>query len=72
MTEMPEKIRFCHNTKCEVYNQMQGDFGYEEVYSFPCCGCSRTLTKKNAIEHVQQSITLNKNTIGKTTKNKGE
>lgn len=65
---MTEKLRFCHNKKCEVYNQVQGDFGYEEVSTFPCCCCGKTLTKKNAVEHVQQSITLSRNTIGKQTK----
>lgn len=35
------EIGYCPNKKCEIYNQSQGDYGYENKKKVPCiiCGC---------------------------------
>ena len=42
---MEGRERKCKNKVCEVYNQSQGDNGYEESKNWPCVICGKKLTK---------------------------
>lgn len=47
---MSEKILYCGNKECEVYNESQGDWGNEEGEGVLCGICGKKLSDNKEVK----------------------